>query len=137
MRGIYIIVVSISRTVEISVGALGAILFKKGLYAYVGSGQRHLEKRVERHFRKDKRKFWHIDSLLENSAAKVVDAFWKKANKSMECEVAKELCGIGTPIVGFGCSDCSCASHLFMFDDSSNSSLNSFLALDFTHVLRS
>ena len=64
MKGIYILLISIAGRISVSVGALGDKSFQKGLYVYVGSAQNNLEKRVKRHLRKVKRRFWHIDYLL-------------------------------------------------------------------------
>jgi Uri superfamily endonuclease len=101
----------------LSVGALGTLTLKSGLYAYVGSAQANLEQRINRHLRKEKRLFWHIDYLLDNAAAKVVNVFYKEADKTGECAAAKELSEKGEPIDGFGCSDCECRSHLFRIGD--------------------
>lgn len=135
MKGIYVLVVSVDRDTKVNVGALGNTFFKKGLYAYVGSAQKSLKKRIDRHLRKEKRSFWHIDYLLRD-VGRVVEVFWKEAEKSEECRVAKELGKTGVPILNFGCSDCSCVSHLFMLGDSnlSRSSLASLTA-DFTRVV--
>lgn len=57
MKGIYILLISITRDISVSVGALGNKDFHKGLYAYVGSAQNNLEKRVERHLRRSKESF--------------------------------------------------------------------------------
>jgi Uri superfamily endonuclease len=64
-KGIYILVVSVSKDINVNVGALGSVNFEKDLYAYVGSAQNNLEKRIERHLRKTKQKFWHIDYLSQ------------------------------------------------------------------------
>lgn len=112
-KGIYVLVISISVDTRIDVGALGGIDFVKGLYAYVGSAQSGLEKRVHRHFRKAKQKFWHIDYLLDDDNVQVLKVFRKEAGKPDECEVAKNINRKGFPIKRFGSSDCKCMSHLF------------------------
>ena len=117
MKGVYVLVISVDEDIEVNVGALGSISFEKGLYAYVGSAQKSLEERVERHLGKAKRKFWHIDYLLENEFVNVVKVFYKEAEKSDECRVASELSERAVPVVNFGCSDCDCVSHLFKIDD--------------------
>jgi len=117
MKGVYVIVVLVRRDVEIKIGALGSVNFEKGLYAYVGSAQNSLRKRVQRHLRKGKKKFWHIDYLLDNDAVKVVKAFYKEAGKSEECRIAGKSSEKGVAVKDFGCSDCSCVSHLFRIDD--------------------
>jgi Uri superfamily endonuclease len=101
----------------VNVGALGRTTFTKGLYAYVGSAQTNMEQRIKRHFRNEKRLFWHIDYLLGNDVAKIVKVFFKKANKTEECKIAKVIGETGKPIDGFGCSDCNCRSHLFQITD--------------------
>lgn len=98
-------------------GALGKLTFEKGLYAYVGSAQRNLEKRINRHFRKNKQLFWHIDYLLNSDAARIVEVFYKDAVKNEECAIARQIDGIGKRVDGFGCSDCDCKSHLFHVND--------------------
>lgn len=110
MKGIYILLIKLSRNIQIKTGSLGKINFKKGIYAYVGSAQNNLEKRVKRHISTNKKMFWHIDYLLSNKFAKVSKVFYKKANKSEECRIASKL--TGNPIQNFGSSDCNCKSHL-------------------------
>jgi Uri superfamily endonuclease len=116
-KGIYVLIISVSSNILVSVGALGKVGFKKGLYAYVGSAQNNLEKRVKRHLRKDKRRFWHIDHLLINRSVAVTKVFYKEAEKSEECQISRGLSQKGLPVANFGCSDCTCVSHLFMLDD--------------------
>ncbi|MGQ9625005.1 MAG: GIY-YIG nuclease family protein [Candidatus Bathycorpusculaceae bacterium] len=117
MKGIYVLIISIKERVAVNIGALGKINFEKGFYAYVGSAQANLEKRIKRHFRRNKRKFWHIDYLLCNNAAKIEKIFYKKAEKAEECKIAKEIGKKGVALKGFGSSDCKCESHLFKIDD--------------------
>ncbi len=115
-KGIYVLVLSVSKDIDVNVGALGCVNFEKGLYAYVGSAQNNLEKRIERHLRKTKQKFWHIDHLLDDAHVEVVKVFHKKAEKLEECKIAKNISEIGVPVKGFGSSDCKCESHLFKVD---------------------
>ena len=117
LKGIYVLIIQVNEDADVNVGALGELTFKKGLYAYVGSAQNDLEQRVKCHFRKEKRRFWHIDYLLDNGATKVVEVFYKQANKTEECMFAKVIGERGEPVDGFGCSDCKCKSHLFRIED--------------------
>jgi len=114
---IYVLIISVSKDIRIIVGALGSINFGKGLYAYVGSAQRSPEKRIERHLKKAKRKFWHIDYLLDDNAVKILEVFSKEAERPSECRIAREISVKGFSIKGFGSSDCKCASHLFKLSD--------------------
>ena len=116
-KGIYILVVSVSKDINVNVGALDSVKFEKGVYAYVGSAQNNLEKRIERHLRKTKQKFWHIDYLLDNANVKVLKVFYKNAGKSEECKVANKIGERCVPTKGFGSSDCKCKSHLFKLED--------------------
>jgi len=112
VKGIYVLIISVGKDVRVNVGALGSVIFEEGLYAYVGSAQNGLEKRVERHLRKIKRKFWHIDYLLNNGEVQVLKVFYRKVGKREECKTAKRISELGISIKGFGSSDCKCESHL-------------------------
>jgi Uri superfamily endonuclease len=83
----------------------------------VGSAQNNLEKRLRRHFQGAKRKFWHIDYLLANAHTSVIKAFYKEAEKPEECTVARKFGEMSFAVKNFGCSDCHCESHLFLFND--------------------
>ncbi len=117
MKGVYVLIIQVDETVDVDVGALGKLRFEKGLYAYVGSAQANLEQRIRRHLGKEKRLFWHIDYLLNNSAARTVKVLYKQADKTEECGLAEVIGERGEPVDGFGCSDCSCKSHLFRIGD--------------------
>jgi len=117
LKGVYVLVISVNNSVKVNAGALGSVFFQKVLYAYVGSAQNNLEKRIKRHLRKAKRKFWHVDYLLDNDAAEVVKVFYKEAGQSEECRIAEKLGERGMAVKNFGCSDCSCLSHLFKLDN--------------------
>lgn len=117
MKGVYVLIISVGKDIKVNVGALGSIFFERGLYAYVGSAQNGLERRVQRHLRKAKKKFWHIDDLLDDDAVRVVKVFCKEAEKSEECKIAGKLSEKGVAVRRFGCSDCGCVSHLFRIAD--------------------
>ena len=113
MKGIYVLIVQVGTDMVLGIGALGEVKFRKSLYAYVGSTQKNLQKRIERHMRDDKKCFWHIDYLLQEENTKVIEAFFKEGKKAEECVIAKEIDEKGERIEGFGSSDCKCKSHLF------------------------
>ncbi|MEM1565662.1 MAG: GIY-YIG nuclease family protein [Candidatus Bathyarchaeia archaeon] len=117
LKGIYVLTVLVGRDKTVKIGSLGQVRFKAGFYAYVGSAQNNLEKRLKRHFGGvTRRRFWHIDYLLTEDHVNAVKAFFKEASKPEECLTAQELAKFGFPVDGFGCSDCKCRSHLFMFE---------------------
>jgi Uri superfamily endonuclease len=113
-KGTYIIVLYLNKNERIQIGKLGRFEFKKGYYAYVGSafGPGGLKSRIKRHIGPKKNYHWHIDYL--NPAVKEV---WVSDHgERLEHEWAGLLGEIATDkILGFGCSDCSCESHLFYF----------------------
>lgn len=111
MKGSYTLSMKLKEDQDIQIGKLGNIFFKKGCYVYVGSALNGLEQRINRHLRTSKKMHWHIDYLLQH--AKVIDVFYKESNNREECMIAKSLDEIFPSIHGFGCSDCSCSSHLF------------------------
>lgn len=116
MKGTYILLIELRKNIELGVGALGEVKFRKGFYAYVGSGMNSLEKRIGRHLKKRKKKFWHIDYFL--AKAKIVKVVFWEGKKKDECEVAGMLAQQFESVKGFGCSDCECRSHLFYSEKS-------------------
>jgi sugar fermentation stimulation protein A len=117
VRGVYCLVIELSKETKISIGALGLHVLPAGTYVYVGSAQAGIERRVERHASKKKRMRWHIDYLLRH--AQIMSAFALSGTpKEGECELAKRLIqkeGALVVVKGFGSSDCACDSHLIYF----------------------
>jgi len=118
-RGVYVLILEVSRETEIEVGrAKRSICFKRGFYAYVGSALLGLEHRIQRHLRSSqgetRKKHWHIDFLLASPAVRIVAIILAQTEERKECEIASHLLRNGLEFVrGFGCSDCGCESHLF------------------------
>ena len=113
MKGIYCLVINVKKIIELKIGALGKIKFKKGMYVYVGSAQNNLKKRIQRHLSKNKKLRWHIDYLLKNKNVKIEKTVYKKACKEEECKTAYLFSKFDRLIKNFGSSDCNCHSHLF------------------------
>lgn len=113
MKGIYVLIIQLKQAAHVAVGKLGTLCFAEGLYAYVGSAQNGLEKRIEHHFKRAKRTFWHVHYLLQNPFSAIVKVFYKNAGKVDECAIAEKIGREGEAVPGFGCSDCHCKSHLF------------------------
>ena len=111
MNGTYLLIITLPKDTTVMVGKQGLLHFKKGCYAYVGSALNGLDQRIQRHLRADKKIHWHIDYLLPFT--EIVDIFYKENNRREECRIAQDLERNFTGIPGFGCSDCSCKSHLF------------------------
>jgi len=116
MKGVYVLIIENHADTELEIGRIGLIPFKKGFYAYVGSALAGLEQRIGRHRRdlgNNKKLHWHIDYLLANSAAELKEVVCAETEARKECEIAMNLNQQLESIPKFGCSDCSCTSHLF------------------------
>jgi len=116
-RGNYILILRLPNRKNIEVGKLGKVPFRGGHYLYVGSAQKNLIQRLERHRRVGKNLFWHVDYL--RAQAEFHWALPIRTGDNLECEIANALKKIaGWEVPRFGSSDCSCDSHLFgMMED--------------------
>ncbi len=97
------------------VGALGDLAFRRGWHIYVGSalgsgGLARLERHIALSRDRDRRPKWHVDCLSVNPAFSLNAAVHAVTDDRLECRLAAALGGDSVP--GFGCSDCSCQSHL-------------------------
>ena len=115
-KGIYQLLIYLPKNASIVIGRKGKFKFPTGYYIYTGSARNGLEKRIERHLKKSKKHFWHIDYLLDFASIKKVFLF---ANaKYDECGLnLKTLKRPGAKIImpKFGSSDCGCPTHLVFF----------------------
>ncbi|MAG14018.1 MAG: DNA/RNA nuclease SfsA [Spirochaetales bacterium] len=110
--GIYLLTVRLETPQIISTGAKGNIRYNQGFYIYVGSALQGLTHRIRRHMRKKKPLRWHIDYLT--TRADSVKGFPIYTRSGLECELALAISRvIPHRVLGFGCSDCNCDSHLF------------------------
>ncbi|MEM5883106.1 MAG: GIY-YIG nuclease family protein [Candidatus Aenigmatarchaeota archaeon] len=120
MEGAYLLFIRLKKNERIKIGKLGSFNFKKGFYVYSGSALKNLEARIERHRRKRKKKFWHIDYLLASKNAKIVYVIGIQTKKRIECKLNKIVSSFpGAKILAekFGSSDCKCKSHLVYFGE--------------------
>jgi Uri superfamily endonuclease len=107
------LIISVNQNINVNIGILGNQNLEKGYYIYVGSAQTNLEKRILHHNKLDKKKFWHIDYLMECEETKISNVFYKKEGKQGECKLADNISKKCYSIRDFGSSDCKCKSHLF------------------------
>ncbi|MCB0745660.1 MAG: GIY-YIG nuclease family protein [Ignavibacteriae bacterium] len=115
--GIYILELKINHEFQFSHKIFGILKLRKGFYYYVGSAQKNLSQRIDRHIKKNKKLHWHIDFITTSKNVKVSRVFAiSSANKSDECSLVKNLenqYNFTHPIKNFGNSDCNiCESHL-------------------------
>lgn len=114
MKGSYCLIVELDNEKTIKIGKkLGDTYFKKGFYVYVGSAMSSLTSRITRHLSDEKKLHWHIDYLLKN--ADITDVIYAESTKKIECELSQYLSRKTTGVKDFGCSDCTCESHLYYF----------------------
>ncbi|MBE0516972.1 MAG: GIY-YIG nuclease family protein [Methanophagales archaeon] len=116
MKGTYVLIIENHADTEAEIGKIGCIRFKRGFYAYVGSALSGLEQRIERHTRDigdDKKLHWHIDYLLANPVVEVKEVLCAETKERKECEIAANMGMQLESLAQFGCTDCSCNSHLF------------------------
>jgi sugar fermentation stimulation protein A len=114
--GCYMLILHVPRDVTISIGSLGPVTFSGGYYIYVGSAKINLTKRLERHLRKRKKFFWHVDYLRNH--AETCIALPIRSHTPLEHEVAFAVGKIADwSVPGFGSSDCYCGTHLFAMHD--------------------
>jgi len=88
-RGLYLLILRLSKGQTIKVGRLKETYFKPGYYLYVGRAKRGLKARLARHLKKNKKTFWHIDYLV--SKARLV-AILIKPGYFHECRMVFRLC---------------------------------------------
>jgi sugar fermentation stimulation protein A len=111
-RGSYLLILNLKRNRKIDVGKLGRVAFRKGFYIYVGSAMASLSKRMARHRHLRKRHHWHIDEL--RGVAEFHSVLAIRSSERIECRVAKGVSEITEwSVPRFGCTDCSCQTHLF------------------------
>ena len=112
--GIYSLVLSLSRPIEVEIGALGVHELPTGAYAYTGSARGSGGfARVDRHRRvasgDHEVRHWHVDHLTGHPATDLA-AVHTARGVDRECAFAGAL--PDGPVEGFGASDCGCRSHL-------------------------
>jgi len=117
LKAIYVLIIQVEKTISLKIGSLGEVVFNKGLYAYVGSAQSNFYHRINRHLRKEKKIFWHIDYLLNDKKARISIIFYSQGIKTEECYLARLVSKKGSSIPRFGSSDCKSKSHLFLIRD--------------------
>ncbi len=113
--GTYILLLQNEARVNLQIGRRRKIALEAGYYLYVGSafGPGGVRARVLRHCRVEKSLRWHIDYLRAMTTP--WDAWYTHDPVPREHAWAEILSNMGdlSPVQGFGCSDCKCASHLF------------------------
>jgi Uri superfamily endonuclease len=118
-KGVYCLIFE-NQDCKLEIGKKGEFSFSSGFHIYVGSalGSGGL-KRVKRHIdfsrnmngNKDRNPRWHVDYLHLCPAFRLVSAVYAFTSSRLECILASRI--EGNSVFGFGCTDCTCDSHLF------------------------
>ena len=116
--GIYIIELFAKKEFQLGIIKFSGINLKKGYYYYVGSAQKNLKQRIERHLKKVKIIHWHIDHLTTSQNIAINNVFvLYNFGKNIEEEIAHNFPSLfGGEIIlkGFGNSDTKgTITHLF------------------------
>jgi sugar fermentation stimulation protein A len=118
---------------KVMIGRLGQAQIEKGLCLYTGSalgrGGSSIEKRVSRHYRKNKRIKWHVDFLTVRPEIVVKMAVCLESSERFECRISQLIISKlhAKPLVlRAGATDCSCDGHLLFlrFTDDINKILS-------------
>lgn len=114
----YILLIYVNNLERLMIGKLGWVNFARGYYIYIGSAKKSIQKRLLRHLKGQKNKFWHIDYLLSSIPSIKIANIWIN-REPCECSISQEIFQHGVGMVikkGFGSSDCRCPAHLFKID---------------------
>jgi Uri superfamily endonuclease len=119
MKGTYTIIVRCKHASYSTFGKLGRARLQRGYYLYTGSalgrGAVSLERRIERHMRRQKRLRWHVDYLTSRPDCNVTGVVYVISDSRLECKVnsslSKEL-NVSPVLLKIGATDCKCNGHL-------------------------
>ncbi len=112
MKGSYFLVIRLAGDRNVRTKAREFPL-RAGYYVYVGSAMNSLEKRVARHFSKEKKLHWHIDYLLRE--AELLRAYLIPSEERLEERLSLEVSRFGEPVEGFGAGDVKVSTNLYRF----------------------
>ena len=108
----YILFIENKKHLSLSIGRGLFCNFPPGIYIYIGSARKNIEKRILRHFSKNKKLFWHIDYFLIHTH--IINVF---IGSLKEKELVSSLINninLEIPCKGFGSSDSPHPAHLFI-----------------------
>jgi Uri superfamily endonuclease len=119
MKGTYTIIVECRFEGYIRFGGLGRAKMRRGYYLYTGSalgfGAPSLERRLDRHASRSKKRRWHVDYLTTNRDCKVKGAVYLISGRRLECKIARRISqdlDLSPVLPRIGASDCNCEGHL-------------------------
>jgi len=101
--GSYLLFINVPKNIEVN-SKRSRWIIEPGLYVYIGSAMATLTGRVKRHLTEKKKKHWHIDFLTSKS--RIILAILLPSKSKKEEEISRFVNRFGTPISGFGSTDC-------------------------------
>ncbi|WP_297067674.1 DUF123 domain-containing protein [Thermococcus sp.] len=124
MKGSYFLVIRLEANSEIRTKSR-LFQLQEGYYVYVGSAMNSLEKRVGRHFRREKKLHWHIDYLLRK--ARLLRAYLIPNDEKLEEKLSLNVSKYGEPVKGFGAGDVGVDTNLYRFGEEPDDTLTEIL----------
>jgi sugar fermentation stimulation protein A len=119
MKGTYTIIVECGFDGCVVFCMLGRARLRRGYYLYTGSalgfGATSLERRLERHEKRSKRRKWHIDYLTSKPGCRVRGAVYLVSRRRLECKINRSISRelkLLPVLPKIGASDCNCEGHL-------------------------
>lgn len=132
MKGTYTLVMVSEKPANVRIGKVGQAQIGNNLCLYTGSALGHggtsLEKRVSRHYKKDKPTRWHVDYLTVRPEITIKKVICLTSPKRFECQINQLIISEldAKPILlHAGSTDCKCAGHLVALRNAGN--LNAIL----------
>ena len=116
--------------------------FRAGWHVYVGSalgsgGLKRLDRHVSLARERNKRPKWHVDYLLTDPAVFPSYTYVCSDNRTPRMQPRRYI-SVNRGFRGFGCSDCSCTTHLFFRDrDPRKEIVAAFRDLELVPVVKS
>jgi sugar fermentation stimulation protein A len=115
--GVYLLEIFASHPFTLKNKIFSHLIFEPGYYYYSGSAQKNLSQRINRHLKKEKTIYWHIDYLTTIPTNEIKSIFiLKDVAKNFECNFIFILLNefnLKIAVNNFGNGDChSCKSHL-------------------------
>lgn len=117
--GIYLLEIFANSNFRIKLKKYINNTFYKGYYYYVGSSQKNLTSRINRHLYKNKKIHWHIDHITTLNSIEIKRLIlFTNVKKEFECILSGEIYNTiksdNKVIASFGNSDCNkCRTHLY------------------------
>jgi len=117
--GIYLLEIFANSNFRIKIKKYINDRFYKGYYYYVGSAQKNLISRINRHLNKNKKINWHFDYITKLNSIEIKRVIlFTNLKKEFECILSEKIFNIikndNKVIPDFGNSDCNkCRTHLY------------------------